>query len=157
MILPKSLALAYSAAALLLPVTAQGKPDKNCVKTDQVQIAALFDDWNTALKSGNATTVAARYSSDAVLLPTLSDRVRTDDEGRIAYFNDFLKKKPEGSIDSRTLYIGCNMAIDTGLYTFQFENHPAAKARYTFTYAFLDDKWLITSHHSSLVPHVVSH
>jgi len=157
MILPRSLALACSAAALLLPVTAQAQPKMACVEKDGDQIAALFDEWNTALKSGNAASVAAHYNSEAVLLPTLSESVRTDDAGRIAYFNDFLKKKPEASIDSRTIYIGCNMAIATGLYTFTFENHPTAKARYTFTYAFLDDKWLITSHHSSLVPQVVSH
>lgn len=52
----------------------------------------------------------------------------------------------------RMIDIGCNRALDTGLYTFTFGDGSMAKARYTFTYAWSGKAWLITSHHSSLMP-----
>jgi uncharacterized protein (TIGR02246 family) len=156
MVFIRRLALICSTAALLLPVTGQAQPTMACTETDGIQIAALFDDWNIALKSGNAKTVAARYSSEATLLPTFSERMLNDDGQRIEYFKNFLKDKPQARIDNRTLHTGCNMAVDTGFYTFTFEHRPAVKARYTFNYTFIDDRWLITGHHSSTVPQVVN-
>jgi hypothetical protein len=43
--------------------------------------------------------------------------------------------------------------VDAGVYTFTFAKTKAVvKARYTFTYPFNKNKWLITSHHSSRMP-----
>ncbi|HEX8592574.1 MAG TPA: SgcJ/EcaC family oxidoreductase [Pseudomonas sp.] len=148
----KKLSLVIVSTACLSPAIGHAQETMACVKTDGVQIAALFDRWNTALKSGDARQLADLYSAEAVLLPTLSDQPRTTDAARVDYFNTLLKKQPQANIDTRTLYTGCNMAIDTGLYTFKFANTSSVQARYTFTYAWLDDQWLITSHHSSLMP-----
>ncbi|MGM3160674.1 SgcJ/EcaC family oxidoreductase [Dickeya undicola] len=125
---------------------------ETCVKTDEKTIASLFDRWNQSLQTGDAKKVNANYASDAVLLPTLSGKIRTTDAERIDYFEHFLPKKPVGSIDKRVIKIGCNEALDTGNYTFTFSDKSQAKARYTYTYAFKDGKWLITSHHSSVQP-----
>ncbi|WP_442897165.1 SgcJ/EcaC family oxidoreductase [Erwinia sp. CGal63] len=116
------------------------------------EVASMFDRWNDSLKTGDAKTVSQNYLSDAVLLPTLSNKARLTDEERIDYFNQFLAKKPVGHIDSRTIRIGCNKAIDTGTYTFTFGDGSEAAARYTFTYAWDGQKWLISSHHSSAMP-----
>ncbi|MEI7215503.1 SgcJ/EcaC family oxidoreductase [Pectobacterium carotovorum] len=125
-----------------------------CVKTSQKEIASLFDRWNASLQTGDAKNVNRNYASDAVLLPTLSDQPRTTDAERIDYFEHFLAKKPVGKIDTSTIRIGCNKAVDTGTYTFTFGDGSVAKARYTYTYAWYakQKQWLITSHHSSANP-----
>lgn len=123
-----------------------------CNKLSEKETAALFDRWNDSLKTGDASKVAENYLSDAVLLPTLSNKARLTDEERIDYFKNFLAKKPVGHIDSRTIRTGCNKAIDTGTYTFTFADGSKTSARYTFTYAWDGKKWQISSHHSSAMP-----
>ncbi len=127
-----------------------------CVKTDKQEIAALFDRWNKSLKTGNAAKVNANYTDNAVLLATISNAPRVTSAERIAYFKDFLSKHPIGTINSRTISIGCNKAIDTGLYTFTLKNGKQLQARYTFTYLWNGHKWLISSHHSSTLPESTS-
>jgi uncharacterized protein (TIGR02246 family) len=123
-----------------------------CVKTNPQEIAALFDRWNTSLKSLNPVKVNANYTDNAILLATISNKPRVNSAERIAYFKDFLSKHPVGKIDSRTIKIGCNKAIDTGLYTFTLKDGKKVHARYTFTYRWDGRKWLISSHHSSVLP-----
>ncbi|HCD3742369.1 TPA: SgcJ/EcaC family oxidoreductase, partial [Enterobacter hormaechei] len=115
-------------------------------------IEALFDKWNESLKTGNAQTVSENYLSDAVLLPTVSNKARLTDAERVDYFEHFLAKKPTGKIDMRTIRLGCNKAIDTGTYTFTFADKSTVSARYTFTYAWDGKEWKISTHHSSAMP-----
>ena len=124
----------------------------HCATLDKQQAKILFERWNSTLQSGDSGKVAANYTADAVLLPTLSNQPRTDLAGKLDYFNSFLKKKPIGTLDSSTVISSCNSAIDTGTYTFRFSDDSNVKARYTFTYALIDKQWLITSHHSSAMP-----
>ncbi|MES9966170.1 MAG: DUF4440 domain-containing protein, partial [Sedimenticola sp.] len=37
------------------------------------QISALFDQWNSALQTGDPKKVAALYESNGILLPTVSN------------------------------------------------------------------------------------
>lgn len=139
-------------AGILSSAVAFAQEKTPCVKINESEVAAMFDRWNDSLQTGDAKTVAENYLSDAVLLPTLSDKARLTDEERIDYFKKFLAKKPVGKIDSRTIRIGCNKAIDTGHYTFTFGDGSQAAARYTFTYSWNGEKWLISTHHSSARP-----
>jgi len=139
-------------AGVLTSSAAFAQNTTTCVKMTEKEVAAMFDRWNDSLQTGDAKTVSQNYLSDAVLLPTLSNKTRLTDEERIDYFEKFLAKKPVGHIDSRTIRIGCNKAIDTGNYTFTFGDGSKAAARYTFTYAWDGHKWLISSHHSSAMP-----
>lgn len=125
---------------------------KTCVKATEKDISELFDRWNESLKSGDPNAVAMNYADDSVLLPTLSGKARFTYDERVDYFRHFLEKKPVGHIDSRTIRIGCNKAVDVGLYTFKFKDKSEVKARYTYTYRWNGKKWMITSHHSSLIP-----
>lgn len=143
-----SLAVALS----LLSVHAFAQETNNCAHVNQSQIEGLFDRWNASLKTGDAKTVSNNYLSDAVLLPTVSNHVRLTDAERVDYFEHFLQKKPTGKIDSRTIRLGCNKAIDTGVYTFTFDDKSTVTARYTFTYAWDGKDWKISSHHSSAMP-----
>jgi len=133
-------------------VNAFAQTTQDCVKTDQQEIAGLFDRWNNSLQTGDAHKVAETYLSDAVLLPTLSNKVRKSDAERVDYFEHFLEKKPVGKIESRTIRTGCNKATDSGVYTFTFADKSSVKARYTFTYVWDGKAWKISSHHSSAMP-----
>ncbi len=125
---------------------------QRCVKVDAQTIADLFDRWNNSLKRGDAHKVDANYTEHAVLLATLANKPRLTRSERIEYFKDFLAKQPIGKIDSRTIKIGCNKAIDTGLYTFTLKDGKKLQARYTFTYRWNGKQWLISSYHSSAMP-----
>lgn len=131
---------------------------KSCAKVSQKDIAALFDRWNASLKTKDADKVVANYATDAVLLPTVSNKPRTDHAGIKDYFEHFLQKNPEGKIDTSTIRIGCNEAFDAGTYTFVLTdkdgNKQSVAARYTFNYAYdpASNKWLISHHHSSAMP-----
>ena len=123
-----------------------------CATLDKEHAKILFERWNDALQTGDSSKVVANYTPDAVLLPTLSNQPRTDLAGKVDYFDKFLKNKPVGTLDSSTVISSCNSTIDTGTYTFRFSDNSAVSARYTFTYALIDNQWLITSHHSSAMP-----
>jgi uncharacterized protein (TIGR02246 family) len=124
-----------------------------CKTTNEQEIAALFDRWNRSLQTGDPRKVAANYSEGSILLPTVSDQPRLTRAEKEDYFHHFLEHKPVGKIDSRTIKIGCNTAVDAGLYTFTFGSTGAqVEARYTYTYRWDGNQWLITSHHSSAMP-----
>jgi uncharacterized protein (TIGR02246 family) len=124
-----------------------------CVAESEQDITALFDRWNASLKTGDPYKVVANYASKSVLLPTASSKPRFTIEEKADYFQHFLENQPEGRIDSRTIELDCNLAIDEGLYSFIFKKTGiTAKARYTFTYKWDGTQWLITSHHSSKLP-----
>jgi hypothetical protein len=125
-----------------------------CVAESEEEIAALFDRWNKSLETGDARKVVAdNYAAKSVLLPTMSSKPRLTFDEKVDYFRHFMENQPVGRIDSRTIELDCNTAIDDGLYTFLFEKTGTAfKARYTFTYKWDGKRWLITSHHSSALP-----
>ena len=120
--------------------------------TDQ-EVAALFDRWNQSLQTGDPHKVVANYAPRSILLPTVSNRPRLTAAEKEDYFEHFLENGPSGKIDLRFLEIGCNTAVDAGLYTFTFARTGAVvHARYTYTYRWNGSEWLITSHHSSAMP-----
>ncbi len=137
------------------PIHAETHNSFTCLKTNEEEIAALFDRWNAALATLDPNEVTAQYAEDAVLLATLSDKPRSNHEEIKDYFVHFLQKKPQGKIDRRMISIGCNTASDTGVYTFTVHEKGKTKqvqARYSFVYEYDDDQWLIEHHHSSLMP-----
>jgi uncharacterized protein (TIGR02246 family) len=124
-----------------------------CTPINEQEISALFDRWNRSLQSGDPNRVVANYAEGSVLLPTVSNQPRLTAAEKQDYFRYFLENKPAGRIDSSSIEFGCNMAVDTGLYTFTYGTTGAqVKARYTFTYKWDGKQWLITSHHSSAMP-----
>lgn len=125
----------------------------NCAPASEHDIEALFDRWNQSLRTGDPEKVADNYADDAILLPTVSDKPRLTRAERVDYFVHFLHDRPFGKIDQRRIYLGCNAAVDAGLYTFTFEATGAVvPARYSYSYRWDGGRWLITSHHSSAMP-----
>ncbi len=130
--------------------------DAQCATIDETTVASLFDRWNDSLKTLDSDKVVANYSDDAVLLPTVSNKPRTNHEEIKDYFNAFLKKEPSGVIDKRYIKINCNIAQDLGIYTFTFKGGQKVQARYTFVYEYENGQWLIEHHHSSAMPEKVA-
>jgi uncharacterized protein (TIGR02246 family) len=156
-----SLSLIAFASCLVLAGCAGPKPHppdgEACKDTNEQEIAALFDRWNASLQTGDPHQVVANYADKSILLPTVSNQPRLTPAEKEDYFEHFLKSQPFGKIDLRFVDIGCNMAVDAGLYTFTLAaTGQVVPARYTFTYRWFPDleggKWLITSHHSSAMP-----
>ena len=121
------------------------------------QIAKLFQTWNNALQTGNPETVANLYCAHgAVLLPTVSNQVRTTHKAIVDYFTYFLKSKPVGHIDQQYIRVlGPNTAINSGVYTFhltQDGKRTSVQARYTYVYEKQHGHWCIMDHHSSAMP-----
>jgi uncharacterized protein (TIGR02246 family) len=128
-------------------------PSEACQPIDEAQVAALFERWNRALATGDPHKVAANYAPVSILLPTVSNTPRLSVAEKEDYFHHFLANGPSGRIDRRQVHVGCNTAVDAGLYTFQFAKTGAVvKARYSFSYRWTGNDWLITSHHSSAMP-----
>ncbi|MEU4766029.1 SgcJ/EcaC family oxidoreductase [Actinosynnema sp. NPDC023794] len=154
---------AITAVALAVTLTACGTASGNeqpatattaVAEPSAQEVAALFGAWNRALATGDARQVADLYAPDAVLLPTLSDNVRSDRAEIVDYFEHFLANKPSGEIlESHVAVLGPDTAIDAGVYRFTLAaNGTQVDARYTFAYERLDGKWLIVNHHSSAMP-----
>lgn len=155
----KSVCLAVAIAiSLNACVTTQAGGEKttpavSCHATNEAEIASLFDRWNDSLLSGDVHKVVANYAERSILLPTVSNKPRLTVAEKDDYFEHFLENRPSGKIDFRWIDIGCNSAVDAGLYTFTFAKTGAVvHARYSYTYAWTGGHWLITSHHSSAMP-----
>lgn len=119
------------------------------------EISDQFEKWNTALLTGNPDKVVACYAEDAILLPTVSAKVRHDHEEIRDYFVHFLAKKPDGRIDEQNIRMFNDIAINSGLYTFAVTENDQRKdvaARFTFVYRKNAQGWQIIEHHSSVLP-----
>ena len=124
----------------------------------ETEIAALFDEWNTALQTGDAEAVADRYAPDAVLLPTASAQIRTTRDGIVDYFEHFQENDPVGEKSETVVTVlDENTAVDAGTYVFTLTDPETGEvrevtARYTYAYEKIDGDWLIVNHHSSATP-----
>ena len=119
------------------------------------EIADQFEKWNKALLTKDPDKVVACYAEDAILLPTVSAKVRHDHDEIRDYFVHFLAKNPAGRIDEQNIRIFNDIAINSGLYTFAVTENDQRKdvaARFTFVYRKNAQGWQIIEHHSSVLP-----
>lgn len=115
-------------------------------------ITSLFDDWNLALLTGEPKKVAVLYAKNAILLPTMSNKVRHNHGEIEDYFVRFLTREPKGKIDESNIRIFGELAINSGVYTFSFNDGSSVQARFTFVYRWDGQAWMIVEHHSSQMP-----
>lgn len=116
------------------------------------EIESLFEQWNSALQTREPKNVVALYDTDAILLPTVSNKVRHNHEEIEDYFVHFLAKGPKGEINESNIRIFDQIAINSGVYTFTFDDGAVVPARFTFVYRLNDEHWKIVEHHSSQMP-----
>jgi len=133
-----------------LKIKRKGRLSRNI---SEEEVRSMFTQWNEALATGDSRNVANLYSSDPLLLPTVSDTPRTNFEGIKDYFDNFLTLKPDGQILEGKIKIGKEWAQDAGIYEFTMGvNGSKLKARYSFVYVWEDGYWKIAHHHSSNMP-----
>jgi len=101
-----------------------------CKAVTESDISGLFDRWNASLKSGKPDEVVKNYATDSILLPTVSNKPRLTQDERRDYFVHFLEDHPVGEINMRRIKIGCNDALDAGIYTFTSGNGSKVRALY---------------------------
>ena len=157
-----AMAITLSAPVSPTPASAfQAAPAKSAdvnapLSPAKQQIAKLFDRWNASLQTGDPAQVAANYAPDAVLVPTVSNKVRDTPALIEDYFHHFLELKPKGYINERHIRIYGPLAVDSGLYTFDITDKKGQPqkvgARYTFVYRRMGATWKIIEHHSSKLP-----
>ena len=116
------------------------------------EITELFETWNKALQTGEPKNVAALYETNAILLPTVSNKVRHNHEEIEDYFVHFLAKGPVGVIDEANVRTFGDVAINSGVYTFTFKDGSSVQARFTYVYRWNGQEWKIVEHHSSQMP-----
>lgn len=124
------------------------------------EIAALFDEWNETLRTGGPHDMALLYAENGVLLPTVSNTVRSNRVEIADYFEHFLAAHPRATVNEQHIdVLDTNTAVNSGVYTFDVikEGQPTfIVARYSFLYEKIGGKWLIMSHHSSAMPEAVA-
>lgn len=128
-----------------------------CQPVTQQQVEAQFERFNAAWATRSPDQVTALFARDAVLLPTVSNRPRTDHAGIRDYFVTFLRGEPVGQIDTSTVSVGCNMASRVGTWTVRLKDQATGRtndvrARYSFIYQWENGQWRIAHLHSSMMP-----
>jgi uncharacterized protein (TIGR02246 family) len=116
------------------------------------EILSLFDEWNNALQTGEPKNVATLYETNGILLPTVSNKVRHNHAEIEDYFVHFLAKGPKGVINEANVRTFGEVAINSGIYTFSFDDGSSVQARFTFVYRWNGQRWMIVEHHSSQMP-----
>jgi uncharacterized protein (TIGR02246 family) len=127
-------------------------------KPTNTEVAGLFTTWNAALQTGDPDKVANLYAEDAILLPTVSNKVRTSHAEIVDYFEHFLQNKPVGKkVQTVVDVLDNDSAIDTGVYEFTLTDpdtgaERVVEARYSYAYEKRNGVWKIVNHHSSAMP-----
>jgi uncharacterized protein (TIGR02246 family) len=118
------------------------------------EILELFDQWNAALGTGEPDEVVKLYATDAVLLPSFSNMVRHNHGEIRDYFALFLPRGPHSIIEQANIRVFGDTAVNSGIYVFHLASGPikTLRARFTFVYRHVGDRWLIIEHHSSAMP-----
>ena len=158
-IFPTLLAAAAITVVSMPTATSARTTAQRCQIATKPQVEALFADFYAAWATGNPATVAALFSRDAVLLPTVSNTPRTDAAGITDYFTAFLRSRPVGQINTSAVSIDCNTAARVGTWTVTLTNPTTGAvtnvaARYSFIYKYEAGSWKIYHLHSSANPEV---
>jgi uncharacterized protein (TIGR02246 family) len=143
-----SLIVGCCTLALFVATAAAETPPKEAV-------VDLFNKWNAAIQSGKTDEVLRLYAKDAILLPTVSNKVRHNHAEIKDYFDHFVEAKPVGKINEQNIRTFDDLAINSGTYTFTLTKdgkRVEVPARFTFVYQKQGKDWLIIEHHSSAMP-----
>jgi uncharacterized protein (TIGR02246 family) len=117
--------------------------------------ASAVQNWLDTLCEHDTEKVLALYHTQATLLGTLAERIKTGHRELKVYFDYFLQKKPCGVITQIEVSQHGDIAIVNGTYDFDLTEDgetSTVAARFTFVLKQVNNQWLIMTHHSSLQP-----
>lgn len=123
----------------------------------QAQVGAATQSWVAAFNECSAEKVSALYLHDAVLWGTVSPTIISSPAGVRQYFDRACGATPpiKASLGEQLIRVYGDTAVNSGTYTFARTvdgQLRSGAARYSFAYRKVNGAWLITDHHSSLVP-----
>lgn len=155
-LLATAVTLSSLSACAALPEPAR-QTSKLCPDVTSHEIEGHFTRFSDAWATLDPGIVAALFTAEPVLLPTVANTPRTTPASVRDYFVSFLKSKPAARIDSSTIEIDCTTASRVGTWTVTLTD-PATgavrdvRARYSFIYRFEAGDWKIDHLHSSAMP-----
>lgn len=152
-----SVATAFGLMTAASAAEARDAQRERCVAVTEEQVNAQFARFNDGFQTRDPDVMTALFSENAVLLPTVSGRMRTDAAGIRDYFVGFLPSRPFGTITESETTLGCNMATRVGNWTVRLTNPTTGEtsevpARFSFIYTYEDGAWKIAHLHSSARP-----
>ncbi|MFO8032205.1 MAG: SgcJ/EcaC family oxidoreductase [Desulfohalobiaceae bacterium] len=118
----------------------------------QEEISHLLQQWFEALETRDPRRVGLLYESNSILLPTVSNQVRHNRQEIQDYFAHFLAQEPKGTVQEENIRTYGLLAINSGVYSFTFQDGSEVQARFSFVYRWNGQKWMIVEHHSSRMP-----
>ncbi len=144
----------------LCPTAAVAQTQPACAPVTKDQIVALSDKWDKALTAGQVDEITALYADEAVLLPLMSTEPRKGRPAIRSYFEQYIKRHPQGGVNTRSIMVGCNTASDIGTYVYRLTGRrkgtrEAVGGRYTTVYEFRGGQWLIVQQQASMAPDAV--
>jgi hypothetical protein len=149
-----------TAALVAKAAEAAPSPTSRRLLTTPEDAATNFKKWVDALKTKNADTVAALYSTapgELSFLPTVEPKhLKTNAEAK-DYFVKFVKSNPYGIItDEQVQAFGTDAYLHSGLYTFALGETMGKQtmnaARFSYVWKKYGNDWKIIHHHSSKQP-----
>lgn len=138
-----------------LLVAAQAFAANNCSTPSDVKQADQR--WQAAIATNDPATVAAVYTKNAVLIPTVENAPHTTQAERLAYFQHFFKTLQHASVayNQEIIQMLPDGAVSSGVYTFkglQDGKTVRIPARFTFVYEATPTGCSLITHHSSALP-----
>jgi uncharacterized protein (TIGR02246 family) len=124
----------------------------------RADVEAATARWIEAFNRRDAGAISALYAPDAVFLGTSSPVLR-DSPALVRDYFDGLARLPPDARQSvgehRVQLLGPDAAVSSGYYTLvrtEQGRRVESPARFTFVYQRRDGRWLIVTHHSSVLP-----
>ncbi len=114
--------------------------------------------WLKFLKKKDIESMVEMYTEPCLFLPTFSDEIITDRKGVKDYFEHFMAKDPEGELVSEDggKKLTDSIYVSGAKYNFNIPDG-VVNARYDMTWVKENGKWMISVHHSSLLPKPEGH
>ncbi len=122
-----------------------------CAPLTHAEATDLFNRWNAALTADGVIDLVGLYSNRAELAAHEEDVPRRGRQAIQAYYENLLGRHPQASVISRTVEMGCNVAIESGEIIYRVTGKRKGTrmllgGRYMTQYRFEDGAWRIERH-----------
>jgi len=117
--------------------------------------AIILNKWIQLVNENNIEELLKLYDKRAILLPTLSNKIRKNKIEIRNYFEHFLAKK-DLKAEIKQLYIQSmyngDLKVDSGTYVFKYLDYDDILQELPARFTFIIKNGLILEHHSSTNP-----